>query len=744
MKKNKYIWLVLLLFVSLNYLKAQTFSASGKIDPAFLEIINYQGIDGEKFKSRTEKKFAVVLDYKLHNFLNSGKVIYNCQASEYIEKVADNLLRNQPKLRGEINFYIVKSTDVNAFTYHNGMVFINIGLLANVKTEAQLAFILAHEISHYQLKHSFQKYKQSKIEQKRAARSNGSGADAFIRMMSYSRETELEADNNGLKLFLQSEYATKASLDVIKGLEFADYPIENKEILRESFETPFFKISPLIFPDTASTIVSHEADEDSLVTHPNIKTRIAALKKGLDGVNQNKGSEFILEASQFHNIRNAARKELSNLYLEEGDFISAFYNSYILLQEKPNDKDLLVAELKSLFFIQNYINENLKSKITVSPKKIKGELQKLHSFFKKSQKSDMNAFVLRLSWRLRHELGDDADGIKFSNFCIREFGANVSNQLNHFKPISEYQDSLFIHNYEINKNAPNKTMKTNFKALRKKSDYKHVSISHFAMSDFLDDKNFKTIFEEQVKLVELKGADDNDKGDSEEEKIEKDVDVIAKKKSKKKEKPLIEEAITNLLVIDINNLFYDLRKDDPLIYLTVKEKEQMLMSLIKKTGELNGVKVSVFNPSELSSNDSALFTERVILNNWLSKIHDEGIKFDFSDSKEQALIKRIMEKYNTKHLCFINSIAELDYRDNLDIDLRLFLLSFLLPPLPIYFGYRLFNPAKASAIYIPVYNMENGKIIYTHEQSYKDLNRIDYTRSEFYNFFYIISKNAYK
>ena len=744
MKRNKYIWLFLLQLVSLNYSKAQTFSAGGKIDPAFLEIINYQGIDGEKFNTRTEKKFAEEVDYEMHNFLNSGKVIYNCQASEYVEKVADKLLRNQVKLRGELNFYIVKSTDVNAFTYHNGMVFIHVGLLANVKTEAQLAFILAHEISHYQLKHSFEKYKQSKIQQKRAARSNGANADAFLRMMNYSREKELDADKNGLKLFLQSEYATKASLDAIQGLEFADYPIENKVILRESFETPFFKISPLIFPDTASAMVSHENDEDSLKTHPNIQTRIAAIKKGLIGVNMDKGSEFLVEATQFQYIRNAARKELSNLYLEEGDFISAFYNSYILLQEKPNDKDLVLAELKALFFIQNYINENLKSKITVSPKKIKGELQKLHTFFKKSQKSDMNAFVLRLSWRLRQELGDDVDGIKYSNLCIKEFGANVSNQLNHFKPISEYHDSLFIHNYEVNKNAPTKTMKTNFKALRKKSDYKHYSISQFAMSDFVDDKNFRSTFEEQTKSLELKGTEENDKADGEEEKTEKDVEVIAKKKSKDKEKPLIEEAITNLLVVDINNLFFDLRKDNPLIYLTVKEKELQLMNLIQQTGELNGVKVNVFNPKELNANDSALFAERVILKNWISKRQDEDYKFEYADSKEQAVIKKIMDKYNTKHICFINSIALMDHKIITDIDLRLFLLSFLFPPLPVYFGYRLFNPEKASAIYIPVYNLENGKIIYTHEQSYNDLNRIDYTRSEFYNFFFIISKNAYK
>jgi len=47
-------------------------------------------------------------------------------------------------------------------------------------------------------------------------------------------------------------------------------------------------------------------------------------------------------------------------------------------------------------------------------------------------------------------------------------------------------------------------------------------------------------------------------------------------------------------------------------------------------------------------------------------------------------------------------------------------------------------------MYIPIYNLENGKIAYKHEQYFNDLNKIDFTRSEFYNFFFIISKNAYK
>jgi Zn-dependent protease with chaperone function len=738
---NKFILIIIFQLFIIQISKAQVFQSSGKIGKPFLEIINYQELDNSKFKNRNEKKFAVEVDFEMRNFLNSGRVIYNCEASEYVEKVADKLLKNNQNLRKELSFYIVKSTDVNAFTYNNGMVFIHVGLLANVKSEAQLAFILAHEISHYQLHHSFEKYKQSKIQQKKAAKSNGDGAEAFLNLMSYSREKELEADKNGLKLYLQSDYASTASLGVFEVLKFADYPLENKLILRESFETPFFKISPIIFPDTASLIQNIEDANDSLSTHPNILNRITNIKKELKTTAE-KGSNFLVSENQFNQIKRAARIELSNIYLLERNYIGAFYNSFVLLEEEPQNKELMLSELKALFFIQNYLNQNLKSKIALSPKKIKGEIQKLHAFFNKAQKSDMNAFILRLSWRLRSSLGNDPDAIKFSNYCIKDFGTYVSNNLSHFKPISEFQDTLFVHNYEYNKNVSNKGSKTGLKSLKRKSEYPHYSISHFAMSDFIDDKTFKQTFEEVTKGLESKTNDDSESKENEEE---KDEALITKRKSAfaKKEKPLIDEAIKDLLVVDINNLFFDLRKEDPLRYLTVKEKQIELSNLIQETSKLNGVNVHVFNPIELNEDDSAIYTERVAMKNWI-KSRLIGDEYEYADSKEQAMIKKIMDKYNAKHICFINSIAVLDQKEVGENQIGIFCLSFLVPPLPIYFGYQLFKPLKASGMYIPIYNLENGKIAYKHEQYFNDLNKIDFTRSEFYNFFYIISKNAYK
>jgi hypothetical protein len=709
----------------------QVFQARGKIDQSFLEILNYKASEKGIYKNRVEKKFTQEIEFEMRNLLTSGKVIYNCEASEFIEKVANKLLKNQEKLRSQVHFYVVRSSDINAFTYNNGMIFIHIGLLANLKSEAQLAFILAHEISHYQLNHTFEKYKQTKIERKRAEKSNEDNTDAFLSLMSYSREKELEADKNGLKLFLASEYATPAILDVFEMLAFADFPFKNRPIHRENFETPFFKISPLVFPDTSSSIESEGESNNEFATHPNIPTRITELKNGFND-SWEKGADFLVDESYFNKIKKEALIELTNIFLEEKNYINCFYHCHVLLELNPKNKLILLNELKALFFIQNYLNQDERSRITGSKKKIKGEIQKLYFFFHNAHKSDMNAFVLRWSWKIRMQFPNDMEIIKYSNLCIKEFGNHVSKYYEHFLPESEYNDSLFSLNYkpvEI-KDEPveqvesiNKFGLKTFKYIKKLKST-HYSISHFAVSDNLNDSNFKKVFEEQNDFIQ-------------QNQVSEDANV----KQNSEVKPITKDRIQDLLAIDINNLLFDFRLEDPLKFQAVKSKQFQLKNLIIETGKLNGIRVTVLNPMELNSDDSALFAEKVILKKWINdRLDDAFYKYDYDDLKNKKEIQQIMKKYNSTHICFINSIAAMDQKEIKTNDYFYLILSLFAPPLPLYVGYTMFNPIKYSALYIPIYNLGNGDLIYTHEKRFRDLNSIDYTRSEFYKFFYFISK----
>ena len=70
----------------------------------------------------------------------------------YVDHVGQTLARYQ---RREIpyRFKVVDSPSVNAFAVPGGRVYVTTGMLSFVKSEAELAAVLGHEISHVDLRH---------------------------------------------------------------------------------------------------------------------------------------------------------------------------------------------------------------------------------------------------------------------------------------------------------------------------------------------------------------------------------------------------------------------------------------------------------------------------------------------------------------------------------------------------------------------------------------------------------------
>ena len=90
------------------------------------------------------------------SMLEEGRLLYGTPLNDYVQQISDNLLKDYPQLRSELHFYILKSPVVNAYSTEQGRIVVNEGLLAQVSNEAELAFILAHEIAHYAEHHQLQ------------------------------------------------------------------------------------------------------------------------------------------------------------------------------------------------------------------------------------------------------------------------------------------------------------------------------------------------------------------------------------------------------------------------------------------------------------------------------------------------------------------------------------------------------------------------------------------------------------
>lgn len=120
---------------------------------------------------------------------------------------------------------------VNAFALPGGQVFITRALFRDLKTEGQLAGVLAHEIGHVLERHGNERMAQQQLFEGLAAAGGIAGGDAnSARMaqavsgmisMKYGREDELEADQWGVRISYLAGYDPRAMIGVMEVLDRA-------------------------------------------------------------------------------------------------------------------------------------------------------------------------------------------------------------------------------------------------------------------------------------------------------------------------------------------------------------------------------------------------------------------------------------------------------------------------------------------------------------------------------------------
>ena len=134
---------------------------------------------------------------------NGGHTYENAAVVTYLQGIMD---RVYPEFRGTIKVRVASSPHLNAFALPNGVIYMNVGLLARLENEAQLATILAHEGGHFILRHG---YKQRQNVKNSAAISLFvSEILAMSSIYGYSRDLEREADLIAFEHLKKAGYET--------------------------------------------------------------------------------------------------------------------------------------------------------------------------------------------------------------------------------------------------------------------------------------------------------------------------------------------------------------------------------------------------------------------------------------------------------------------------------------------------------------------------------------------------------
>src|SRR3954454_22480315 len=72
----------------------------------------------------------------------------------YVRRLGQQLAAHAPGEKWPYTFHVVNQKEINAFALPGGPVFVNVGTIQAADNEAQLAGVMAHEISHIVQRHA--------------------------------------------------------------------------------------------------------------------------------------------------------------------------------------------------------------------------------------------------------------------------------------------------------------------------------------------------------------------------------------------------------------------------------------------------------------------------------------------------------------------------------------------------------------------------------------------------------------
>ena len=144
----------------------------------------------------------------------------NPEWATYVSAVGQALLPHVRRKGIRYQFHVIESSQINAFALPGGQIFVMTGMLEFLQSEAELAAILGHEISHVDLRHCIERFQYELALKKVGIRELGQLAEILRRLLTvgYNKYQELDADAQGVRLSIQTGYDPEAGATVFNRL----------------------------------------------------------------------------------------------------------------------------------------------------------------------------------------------------------------------------------------------------------------------------------------------------------------------------------------------------------------------------------------------------------------------------------------------------------------------------------------------------------------------------------------------
>lgn len=480
-------------------------------------------LDKQRVRDYTDGKLpnrdkVLNASYHINRLMASGRVLYGDPITRLVERIADTLLKDYPQLRSELRFYTIKSPEVNAFATGQGMVFVCTGLVAQVDDEAQLAFVISHEIIHYLKKHSLEDITRSKRDSRDIEAETQEMRD-FIKYHNRSREMESEADSLGIALFyLESPYDKNVSQGFFDVLQYGYLPFDEVPFDTAFFNTPYYKMPAENFLDSLSPITARDDYDDSLSTHPNIlkrRTATAAVLSAAQG-----GSSYVVsDKEEFERLRTLARMECVRQDLVNAEYARAFYDCYMLLRQYPDNAFVNKAFCQSLYGLSKHKTYTSTSSVVGNYLDFEGEVQQSYYFFRKIKKEDLALVTARQLWKSHRSFPNDKQITAMMDDIFADlyemYGYNADFFASTFDTVSAIDTTAQQSKYQKLKHKKKKLQDTRMYAftdlIQDDPDFKPYMESHLRKHDAvdvsLDPKERQIVYNPSYRTVNLRSGE---------------------------------------------------------------------------------------------------------------------------------------------------------------------------------------------------------------------------------------------
>lgn len=627
----------------------ETLRAQGNIPSDFSNLTAHKIKEdlgkGERDLSKTQEKvFLEGIHYGIDQLLHSGMVIYGDEISQYVNEIADKLLQNEYKsLKSKLRFYTIKSNESNALSTDQGIVFVTTGLISQLTSEAQLAFVLAHEIAHYKEKHVVEAFEYR----------NQKNKNTIKQLSIYSKEKELIADKIGIEIYNAAGYSEAQLLGSFDVLMYSYLPFEEVTFPSDYFNSNLLFCPEFLFPDKKYDIQAVEDYDDSNSSHPNIKKRKTEAAKVIDDYRIWGNTVSFFGETKFIYIRNLCRFESIRTDILDASFGDALYSIFILEKDFPNSNYLKRMKAQSWLGIAQYKSAGVINETIDKSSELEGEIASIHYFIKKLNLEATLSVALRQIQDVKYQLPNDDEINAIYNKLVLLLA-----QVDKFN-IKNYSDLNFqnaasakvaiVDSIQIKKELESLNK---YERIKRKKNYNDPTVFdstkfyYYALTDLVVDSIFNSNY------FQLK-----DSLDEREEEIEKYNDLSYSERRKydlEHEDSIAKTSLGDFILVEPSAVSYKKNRIDYDASEKMKDKYEMA---INNAGQTLGMTIYTINSGKLAEIGTVGFNERSTLTNLLFQYSQNNDIDVFPVDYEY--LKEIEKNYGTTKIVF--TIVEHSY-----------------------------------------------------------------------------------